>query len=91
MTHEENIAIKIAEKYKGHLSDKDMIKQLAVEVIELASVLESGTSYDIFEEIGDCALLLSHILSRHNKKNLDIIHCITIASGKMKRRFESET
>ena len=89
MTRGENIALIIAEKYKGHLSDQDKVKHLAGEVTELARALESGNADKIFEEIGDCAFLLSHILSRHSKKKFGIIHCITIASQKMERRFET--
>lgn len=88
MTRGENIALKIADKYKGHLTDQDRVKHLAGEVTELARAIESENIDDILDEIGDCAFLLSHILSRYDKK-YGIIRRITEASEKMEKRHKN--
>lgn len=87
MTNGEEMALATAEKYVSSLSDSDKVKKLAEEVLELAIALDKNDEVNIREEIGDCAFILSHILSRHDTKNGGgIITQILIASGKMETR-----
>ncbi len=86
MTTGEESALKIANKYKSSVSTEDKIKWLATEVVEVGMAFQSGDEEHILEELGDCAFLLSHIISRYDKDKLGIIHYISVASEKMAMR-----
>ncbi len=91
MTHGEIEALKIADKYKGKLSDIDKVKKLGEELVELAIAIQENNDENIQEEIGDCVFLLLHILSRHNKSkhsniNLGLVDVVLRASDKMEIR-----
>ncbi len=86
MTAEEEKALAIANKYKGNITTEDKIKWLATEVVEVAMAFQSGSEKHTLEELGDCAFLISHIISRYDKENLGIIHYISEASEKMVKR-----
>lgn len=86
MTNGESQALMVANKYKGHITTEDKIKWLATEVVEVAMALQSGDEKHLLEELGDCAFLLSHIISRYDKDKMGIIHFISTASEKMERR-----
>lgn len=86
MTYGEEQALMIADKYKGKVTTEDKIKWLATEVVEVAMAFQSGDEKHLLEELGDCAFLLSHIISRYDKDKLGIIHYISVASDKMQKR-----
>lgn len=86
MTNGEEQALAIADKYKGNITTEEKIKWLATEVVEVGMAFQSENEEHLLEELGDCAFLLSHIISRYDKRKLGIIHYITLASEKMVRR-----
>lgn len=86
MTNGESQALVVAGKYKGHVTTEDKIKWLATEVVEVAMAFQSGDEKHLLEELGDCAFLLSHIISRYDKDKKGIIHFISVAAEKMERR-----
>lgn len=77
-------AIMIADRFKGDVSTEDKIKWLATEVVEVGMAYQAEDEEHLLEELGDCAFLISHILSRYSDKG--IIHFITEAAEKMKER-----
>ena len=83
--NDEQQAILIAEKYKGHVTDIEKVKHLAGEVVELMDAIVRGDKKEITGEIGDCAFLLSHLLYRHGEGQ-GLISEVTTASIKMERR-----
>jgi len=86
MTNGESTALIVADKYKGQVTTEDKIKWLATEVVEVAMAFQSGDEKHLLEELGDCAFLLSHIISRYDKDKKGIIHFISTASEKMERK-----
>ena len=89
MTNGEEIALKTANKYKGLVTTEEKIKWLATEVVEVAMAFQSGDEQHLLEELGDCAFLLSHIISRYDKDKKGIIHFISLAGEKVERRNNS--
>lgn len=47
-----------------------------------------GNDNNLLEELGDCAFLLSHIISRYDEKG--IVNQISKAANKMKLRYEKK-
>ncbi len=86
MTNGEEIALKTANKYKGNITTEDQIKWLATEVVEVAMAFQSGDEKHLLEELGDCAFLLSHIISKFDTDKKGIIHFISLAGDKMEMR-----
>lgn len=84
----EKQALKIAEKYVGEISTECKIKWLSTEVIEVAMAFQSGNGKNLLEELGDCAFLISHIISRFDDKG--IVNQISKAADKMKLRYEKK-
>ncbi len=84
MTNLEKEALKIANKYRGNVTEQDRVKWLAGEVTELARAIDAGNINDIRDEIGDCAFLLLHISSRYTK--LGLAYLIGKAAIKMENR-----
>lgn len=91
MTNEERASLLIAEKFKGHITTEEKIKWLATEVIEVGMAFQSGKTAHLLEELGDCAFLISHIISRYDHEQNGILHYISEASVKMKKRNEQKT
>lgn len=89
MTYGEEQALRIANKYKGLVTTEDKIKWLATEVVEVAMAFQSGDEQHMLDELGDCAFLLSHIISRYDKEGKGIIHFISLAAEKMEMRNKS--
>jgi NTP pyrophosphatase (non-canonical NTP hydrolase) len=84
----EKQAIKIADKYVDNISTEDKIKWLSTEIVEVAMAFQSGDNNHLLEELGDCAFLISHIISRY--ENSGIINQISKAANKMKLRYEKK-
>lgn len=81
----ENEAILIADKFTGNISTEEKIKWLATEVVEVGMAYSANEDPErILEELGDCAYLLSHIISRYSA--LGIEHFISKAAEKMQTR-----
>ena len=80
------MALATANKYKGKITTEDKIKWLSTEVVEVAMAFQSGDENHLLEELGDCAFLISHIISRYDKDQKGIIHFISLAAEKMETR-----
>lgn len=87
MKAEERKALEIANKYLPNILTERMIKKLGEEVTELAMAVGANDQHGIIEEIGDCAYILSHMLSKYSDKGL--IVAIVKASEKLERRANS--
>jgi phosphoribosyl-ATP pyrophosphohydrolase len=90
MTNGENQAMAVINKYvpKG-VTTEMMVKKLGEELVELAIAIERKDERNIREEIGDCAFILLHILSKHDADNEGIINRIVSAAQKMETRITS--
>lgn len=89
MTNGENQALSVANKFLPDITEEQMIKKLGEEIIELAIAIERKDEINIREEIGDCAYILLHILSKHDKNNEGIVNRIVCASEKLATRMSS--
>lgn len=88
MTDIEINALIIANKYLPNINIEKMIKKLGEEVAELALGIGKDDKININEEIGDCAYILLHILSKTNPDK-SLLDCIKEASLKMDYRFNT--
>lgn len=82
MTYGEKYALNTANRFKGNVTTEEKIKWLATEVVEVGMAFTTGNEKEILEELGDCAFLLSHIISRYDKDKKGIIHYISLAAEK---------
>ena len=90
MTNGENQALLIANKYNEEITNEEMVKHLATEVVELAIALEKGDKANIKEEVGDCLFLLLHIISRHDELKESLSSLCVMASEKMEMRYHNQ-
>jgi len=82
-------ALTIARRHKGHVSVEKKMKWLAGEMAELSMAIAQGDAEAIKEEIGDCAFILSHILSMYDEGRWGIVKAIVDASDKMESRHRN--
>ena len=87
MKSEEQKALNIANKHLPNTLTERMVQKLGEEVMELAMAVGANDHYGVIEEIGDCAYILSHLLSKYSDKGL--IVAIVRASKKLETRVNT--
>lgn len=87
MTRGEEQALATIKEHFPNVEPYEMVKKLGEKLVELAMAVQSGLEDDVKEEIGDCAYILLHLLSKC--ENQGLITEIVKASEKLERRVAS--
>lgn len=87
MTNGENQALTALNRILPNATPEKMVKKLGEELVELAIAVERKNEKEIREEIGDCAFILLHILSKYDSEKEGLINRILSAANKMETRF----
>ncbi len=92
MTNGEKQAIAIANLYFPNITDEQQVKKLGEELVELAIAIERKDDVNIYEELGDCAYILLHILSRckHEFAKDGLVNAILAAANKVEYRNKTK-
>ena len=83
----------VCEKYFYMNTPVTMVKKLGEELVELAMAIQEDNVEHIHEEIGDCAAILVHILSKFPKKygdNASLDYLLFMTSLKLEHRHSEK-